>query len=387
VLARLLDAAEPAAEHLLERLVDAQLLESPAPRRYRLHDLLRLFARELAADGLTGAEQAAALTRALGFYLATTRNAFRMVRPGDQRLAGADDEWSHGGQDFADAGAALEWLEAERPNLVAAVGQAAAAGGAGDEIAPHLARALFGLFIVRGYWQVGITVNSHALTAARRAGNRVAEGQVHNDLGVIYQRSGDPDRALVCLNESLRIFRSLGDRRGQASSLTNLGILHDLQGRYDQALSGHTESLALFRSLADRYGQASSLTNLGLVHQRRKEYPEAARCHTESLAIRRELGDRYGEASSLANLGILYLEQGRYDQALACNQGGLDLFAELGLSFGQGTCLREIGSTLAAVGETENARSYWRKALAIFERLAAPQADTVRRLLADSPGV
>jgi hypothetical protein len=37
------------AEAGLELLADAQLLETPAPGRYRFHDLLRLFARELAA--------------------------------------------------------------------------------------------------------------------------------------------------------------------------------------------------------------------------------------------------------------------------------------------------------------------------------------------------
>jgi hypothetical protein len=36
------------AEASLERLVDAQLLETPAPRCYRFHDLLRLYARERA---------------------------------------------------------------------------------------------------------------------------------------------------------------------------------------------------------------------------------------------------------------------------------------------------------------------------------------------------
>ncbi|MFE7120026.1 hypothetical protein ACFU99_31850, partial [Streptomyces sp. NPDC057654] len=36
------------AEPVLERLVDAQLLESPAPGRYRFHPLLRLFALEQA---------------------------------------------------------------------------------------------------------------------------------------------------------------------------------------------------------------------------------------------------------------------------------------------------------------------------------------------------
>ena len=61
VIARLLDHPEPQAERLLERLVDAQLVESPAPGRYRLHDLLRLYAWDRAARGYPDHDVAAAL--------------------------------------------------------------------------------------------------------------------------------------------------------------------------------------------------------------------------------------------------------------------------------------------------------------------------------------
>src|ERR1035441_8839229 len=54
VAARLLDQPEHQAERVLERLVDAALLESPSPWRYRSHDLLRLYAREQAPRSLTG---------------------------------------------------------------------------------------------------------------------------------------------------------------------------------------------------------------------------------------------------------------------------------------------------------------------------------------------
>jgi hypothetical protein len=65
VAARLLEMGEQAAERVLERLADAHLLETPAPGRYRMHDLLRLYARELAAQRHPEPERAAALTRAL----------------------------------------------------------------------------------------------------------------------------------------------------------------------------------------------------------------------------------------------------------------------------------------------------------------------------------
>ena len=47
-------AGEPddAAERVLERLVDAQILETPSPGRYRMHDLLRLYDAIWPAGGI-----------------------------------------------------------------------------------------------------------------------------------------------------------------------------------------------------------------------------------------------------------------------------------------------------------------------------------------------
>jgi hypothetical protein len=85
VIARLLDDPEPEAERLLERLVDAQLVESPAPGRYRLHDLLRLYARDRAARGYPDRDVAAALDRTFRFYVGTAWHTHALLRPRDHR--------------------------------------------------------------------------------------------------------------------------------------------------------------------------------------------------------------------------------------------------------------------------------------------------------------
>jgi hypothetical protein len=55
-------------------------------------------------------------------------------------------ELAQGGLEFAGQQAALGWLEAERANLLAAVGQAVATPGVPAELGMRLAQALFGFF-------------------------------------------------------------------------------------------------------------------------------------------------------------------------------------------------------------------------------------------------
>jgi tetratricopeptide (TPR) repeat protein len=425
VAARLLDMGEQAAERVLERLVDAHLLETPTPGRYRLHDLLRLYARELAIERYREAERAAALTRALGFYAATTWGTLAVLRPGDYRLARADHRWRDGGLELADEHSALAWLEVERANLLAAIQQAATTPGIPNELATQLAHALFGFLWVRGHWDDWVRVSQLALAAAQRTGDRAAQAHAHNDLGLAHYRQGRYEQALGCHQEGLAIFRELGDRRGQAASLNNLGIVyeeqgryqqsrachkaslaicrelgnqrgqaislgnlgnvHERQGRYDQALACQQESLAIFQELDDRYGQAVTLHNLGKVQMRRDRYEKALACLKTSLTIFRELGDRDGQAASLTELGVVFRRQGRPDRALAGQQQSLAIRRELGDRRGQAESLRELGETLRELGRHEAARAHWREALGILEQLGTTHADQIRALLAEEP--
>jgi hypothetical protein len=124
--------------------------------------------------------------------VATAWQTLKMLRPGDYRLARADDRWRKGGLEFADEQSALAWLEAERANLLAAVRQAATSLGLPAEVAVQLAQALFGFFWVRSHWDDGVRVNRIALGVARRMGDQAAQTQALNDLAGGHLRQDIP---------------------------------------------------------------------------------------------------------------------------------------------------------------------------------------------------
>ena len=379
--ARLLDQPDDAADRVLERLVDAHLVQSPAPGRYRLHDLLRLYARELASGRQPPPVRACALTRVLQFYVASTWQTLAVLRPGDYRLARADPRWRDGGLRFDDQQAALGWLEAERASLLAAVRQAVATPGVPAEIGMQVAHALFGFFWVHSHQDDWMQADQIALGIARQANDLAAQAQTHNDLGAGYYRQGRYDQALACLQQSLAIRRTLDDRLGQALSLGNLGNIYQVQGCLEEALACLRESLAICSELGDRRGQASCLANLGELHRRQGRYAEALACLKESLAIRQDMADRHGQAHSLSNLGVVHQRQSRHGDALACLRESLAICSELGDRRGEAVNLRELGVTLRASGRLEDARSHWLQALEIFQALQATDAGQIRALL------
>jgi hypothetical protein len=70
------------SEQALEALVDTHLLESPAPGRYRFHDLIRLYAAERAEEEESHAERDGARRRLRAWQTATLDAARLPQHPG-----------------------------------------------------------------------------------------------------------------------------------------------------------------------------------------------------------------------------------------------------------------------------------------------------------------
>jgi DNA-binding SARP family transcriptional activator len=418
--AALLDLPEPAAEQAMERLVDCQLAESPWPGRYRLHDLLRLFARERAAEG-PASDRTAALDGLLRWYVASVWQAFRVLRPGDPRSATAGTPVG-GGRPFATVDDALAWLEAERGNLVAAVQQVAAASELAGELATELARALFAFFHIRGHVGDWIDANEAARRVARRDGDRLAEAYACKDLGAARELRGQYRDALADLRDGLALFTEIGDNTGRSACLNNLGAVYDSLGEPARAARLLEESLAISRELADRHSQAISLNNLGPLYDRLGDPARALSCLGEARATFAALGNRRGQAVAMAHLAGVHAVSGRHAQAMAYGRSSLAIFEEIDDASGRayalsrlgvahrvnerysaaasclrearqlaervgdgrlaGTCLKELGVVATQRGDPEEARRRWREALVVFDRLGIADAGEVRALLA-----
>jgi hypothetical protein len=168
-LAALLQTGEAEAEQLLEELADAVLVDiagvdATGLIRYRLHDLLRDFARELhhqAEDAGTARDR---LARLVGEYTAAAELACSLLHPGapgntgpQRKLLAAEvvsgDPWG--------------WLTAERATPAELVGQAHAASL--WEQAWRLAEALAPAFDWRADWRAWERTHQLGLDAARRS--------------------------------------------------------------------------------------------------------------------------------------------------------------------------------------------------------------------------
>ena len=248
------DTSLDSVRRALEGLYDQHLLTEPVRNRYRLHDLLREHARALAVtDEAVGSGAAAG--RLLDYYLHAALAAGRHIaaRVPARRPPPPGDPPACVPQ-FSSARQATAWLEAERTNLHAAAGYAAASGRGLHAIA--IAAAMSDFLLAHGHWEQAAVLHQAALTMARQGGDRPGQASALTQLGTVQWLTGDYPAAAASLQQALALYRDLGDRPGQASALTQLGVVHELTGDLPAAAASHQIAATTARHAGDQPGQA-----------------------------------------------------------------------------------------------------------------------------------
>jgi tetratricopeptide (TPR) repeat protein len=353
--AALVGIAEALTRQMLVALRRAHLIErAPSQGCYRFHDLLRLYAAERSEQDDQPLANRAAVSRLLDYYLDNARSAGRHLDP--QR---ADP----GSTRLIDRPAALAWLDAERPNLVAAISLAADTGH--DSHARDIPLALFGFFDLRKHWAAWIATHQIALSAARRLSDRRGEGIVLNNLGVAYRQRRRFDEALTCHAQALNISESTGDRHGEGRALNNSGITYRDLRQFDDALACLQRAIATYREISDRRGEAEALYNLGKTYEELRRFDDAVACFQQALTLFLDVGDRYGEGWAVNGIGVAYRELRLFDDALDSFRQALAIRREVGDRHGEGYTLTSLGTTYGKLMRFDDALDSLQQALAI----------------------
>ncbi|MET9825729.1 BTAD domain-containing putative transcriptional regulator, partial [Streptomyces sp. NPDC006349] len=262
--AAVLDLPAQDTEDLLESLVDTSLLESAAPGRYRLHDLVRLYARACAErDEQPPGERAAALSRLLDFYLATAAGVYAIERPGDRLVDGLEPT-EYPGLTFTEGSAALDWLYTEAGPLLACVRQSVGTG--------RLRRAVDLLWAAKDLTESGADSHQYEATArgmceaTRTAGDTLAEGRARTVLTDVLLVTGRIPQAEVESRLAMRLAESVDDGAAVSWVANSLGLICLHQGRHTDSKPFFERAIEGFRALCNRPPEATALCNLSRAH-------------------------------------------------------------------------------------------------------------------------
>ncbi|SEQ67713.1 DNA-binding transcriptional activator of the SARP family [Lentzea xinjiangensis] len=366
--------ADVDAEGLLTVLAIANLVvPASAPGRYRFHDELVRYAAAAREESDSPAEQQAAWTALLNHYARGVERCAELLYPGIVRLPSPA---TGPVPRIASSAEALAWLDAERPNLTAAIRHAALHGPA--EMAWQLADALRGYLWIGQHVGEWLATARHGLRAAQASAHRPAEAAMHTNLGSLYLRLGDYGRSVEHHNRAIELYRELGDGDAEASVLNNLSLVHRRSGELGAAKEALVRCLEMLRS-PDSI--STGLYNLGQLAVELGEIDGAVEHFSQALFLA-------PNADSHTYLGMALRLQGRLDEARV----HLDRALEIGnVPAGEAEALENLAALELASGDAESALSPASRALALVADGGDQQVATsvritlgeVRRALAD----
>ncbi|WP_067465495.1 tetratricopeptide repeat protein [Actinomadura macra] len=373
-LAALQDRTVEESGECLEGLRQAYLVHDVGPGRYRMHDLLRDFARERGLREDADSDLLAAQRRLLAGYLAEAREA-------GAALAGRRRPVVHGGRgedvtrprppDASERAAGLAWFEAERRNLVAAVRQAARLGL--HRTCWELADALFDFLEFRRYSEDNIAVHQVGLHAARTEEDWAAAAVMLHNLAVAHLELGNSVPAIGYGEDARRGFRAVDppDRYGEAAVLATLADVHAALGRYLTAIQHARRSLEIYRDLQDDGGVAKGHDTLARAGLGLGDYENALHHAGEALDARRRLGDQPGVAETLLTLAQVHRRQGDVHEAVSHALEALYLRQEQADRHGAAQALTELARMNASLGLRDMAQRDADQALRAYRALGA----------------
>ncbi|MFC8201370.1 BTAD domain-containing putative transcriptional regulator [Streptomyces sp. NPDC057298] len=410
LLARLLGTGERRAEAALDRLVDVALLDESAYGRYTPHDLVRDFAREVAAEASAEAADVAG-QHAAGQPAASPDTARAdmasadMAHPDAEGPGVADLDPMSPDLAVPDPGdpgdpgdptdIALRWYIAAARQCVLALApsgvdrdnrlgvtsaERACAASEEDEGAPFTALTAitafeavppfppfppFGSAAEAVAWGDREVANVVALVECRAAASPLVPVLVRS-LFPYLQRRGRLRELATLGRRALEVARRLGDDAAEAVALSDLAALHFMRGQAGEALVLTDQALARWRGLGVTSRIQRCLNNRGLLLESLGRYVECEIALREGLELARELGDTDGEAIAYSNLGNLY-EHSDPRAAIEWHERSLALGEAVGDSRVRESGHCNIGYAHLALGEPAGALEHFDRALTISD--------------------
>jgi len=377
--AALLGVSPGEAEPVLDALTDAHMLEAPRAGSYRLHDLLRLFASELAATEHSAAERDRATRRLVTWYAVTIRSASRALPSGpgqDGDVPGAPRE----SPVFASYREALGWCQAAEPVLLWAIRTAAERGW--DDIVVLMACHMWDYYVVAGDLRGFEATQRLGIASALRLGDEPVYATLQNGLGGALIQQGDYAEAVECFRATLTLCQRDGDRSGEAGARSNLAIAYQYLGRYAESLEESERVMVIAGETGDQVLLGVVANNAADACYQMGDLEGALARFRDAVKLSHESGDRHTEGMALTGLGETLRAVGRLGESLDQHRLALAVLGELGTGHReQIVAMDRLSATLADLGRVDDARRSWTEALLLAESAADEKASELRARL------
>ncbi|UMP06126.1 BTAD domain-containing putative transcriptional regulator [Amycolatopsis sp. EV170708-02-1] len=367
------------ADEAIDELVEASLLEATGldptgEQRFRVHDLVRVFATELGRELETHAERVATVAKVSDAALCLADTAARRL-PRTVPMPLSDHDLPAQPLDgelverlLRDPGT---WFSVERANLVSVVSSLCAVGWRRKAL--RILERLSAYLYLHSHYTDMRTAYETLRDAAREAGDRHIAVIADANLAVLLHVRGEYERAAEGYRGCSKELATLGDLATRAWVETNLA--HCLVGLGRAGESLHAATQAREMSTVEDSGTHARRAESAALHRLGK-ISEALEIDRRILAQARESADDRQLGVALQGLSWSLMLDGRQEEALATIEESVRVLRRTTARSALAKSLRTQGAILAGAGQRAGAVKAYENA----RRLAGALEERPREL-------
>jgi tetratricopeptide (TPR) repeat protein len=202
-----------------------------------------------------------------------------------------------------------------------------------------------------------------------RSGNMNSAMTAWLMLGYANDLLSDYGKALEYNFKGLQIADSLGLKTYQSRFHNNIAVIYEKTGDYKKSIDNYFQAAWIFKEIGDDNYYANTLLNIGSLYVSLNLMDSAFKYLDQSKKINEGLKNHYGLLNYYATIGEMHFNEGDYNKALINNQHQLEELEKLDNSFfGSRAYLKtgvyiNFGDINSEMGDTEKAIAYYEKAL------------------------
>jgi tetratricopeptide (TPR) repeat protein len=194
-------------------------------------------------------------------------------------------------------------------------------------------------------------------------------GLYYLSMARIYFNISDYSLCMLNARNAYGIFNNTPEIKNTAAALCFIANSYEGTSFYAKSIENNLAALKLYESIENEYGIGLCYGNIGVNYYYLGQYGKAIQNYSKALGIDKKGGDKFKIGSDLDNIAIVYMEEGNYDSANVYDLAGIKMFEEVNHQPGLGRIYSNRGNILMKMYDAKSAEEYYRKSLAINEKL------------------
>ena len=218
--------------------------------------------------------------------------------------------------------------------------------------------------------QGGRVYAEEALEISQRVQFAKGEGLAYNSIGAYHLQVGNLEKALFFVLEAEKVYKNAGDFSANLLAVyNNLGIIYNRTGETQKAIAVYKSAIKLAEKEGIAQSQAILYNNLGSAYDNLKYYDSALWAFEKVEEVSLKAGIQVGVMMAKSNLGSVYFSLGQLVKSEDEYLSGLKIAEEGQYTRNIATILIGLAEVYAAQEKWEVSEEYYKRGLQIAEEI------------------